>query len=203
MLLFLDTETTGKWLFTKVWDHPDQPNLLQLGMMLCLDDEHATQVASLNEIIRPEPDWVWSAEAEAVHRISRERAMAMGQPLEQVINTAINLLDEANDSGMGGRIIAHNIQFDTNVMMRAIALCGRSPIAYSMLRPFCTMHSLTQRMALPGKWPGQPKWPTLDEAYRFAVPEGEPDPEQRHTAMGDLLMCRDIFLAGRQKGWWS
>lgn len=202
MLLFLDTETTGMWDFNLAWDHPAQPNLLQLAMMLCLEDPDCTQIASLNEIIRPEHYWAWSDEAEAIHHISRDHALAMGQPLDQIIDSAINLLTAADDNGIGGRIIAHNIQFDTNIMMRSIALCQRSPVHFSMLRPFCTMRNLTTRMNLPGKWPGKPKWPTLDEAYHYVVPEAPP-PENRHTAMGDLLMCRDIFVTGRAKGWWS
>jgi DNA polymerase III epsilon subunit-like protein len=202
MLLFIDTETTGKWNFKQAWDHPSQPDLLQLGMMLCLADEECTQISSLNEIIRPEPNWEWSDEAEAIHRISLHRAMTFGKPLEQVINAAINMMCGADEEGMGGRVIAHNIQFDTNVLLRAMALCGRNPVHYSMLHPFCTMRALTNRMNLPSKWPGKPKWPTLDEAFAYVCPEMGTDPEKRHSAMGDLLMCRDIFTEGRKRGWW-
>jgi DNA polymerase III epsilon subunit-like protein len=203
MLLFIDTETTGKWDFKHSWDHLTQPNLLQLGMMLCLNDDDCTQISSLNEIIRPEPDWAWSDEAEAIHRISRDRAHALGRPLEEIINRAINLMSDADEQGMGGRVIAHNIQFDTNILLRAMALCGRNPSHYSMLHPFCTMRALTNRMNLPGKWPGKAKWPTLGEAFAYVCPDAVTDPEHRHSAMGDLLICREIFIEGRRKGWWS
>jgi DNA polymerase III epsilon subunit-like protein len=203
MLLFLDTETTGLWNPNQAWDHPSQPNLVQLAMMLCYDDPDCTQQRTLNVIIRPEPDWEWGAKAEAFHRITRERALALGEPLQTVVERALALMVEADEDGLGGRVIAHNIQFDTNLMMRAIALCDRNPTTYTILHPFCTMRALTTRMALPSRLPGRPKWPTLDEAFAFACPVCATDPEQRHTAMGDLLMCRDIFTTGRQHGWWS
>lgn len=202
MILFLDTETTGKWDFNRPWDHPVQPNLLQLGMLLCQDDPDCTQIRSLNVIVRPGLTWEWSEEAERVHGINRDWAIATGEPLEAVVDQALGMLREADNDGLGGRVVAHNIQFDTNILLRSFAVCDKNPSPYTVLRPFCTMRSLTHRMNLPGKWPGKPKWPTLDEAYAFTL-ERQLPAEGRHSAMGDLLACRDIFSEGRKRGWWS
>lgn len=46
-----------------------------------------------SHLIRPIPDWTdWSAEAEAVHRITREHLLAEGQPVEKVARRMVEVL---------------------------------------------------------------------------------------------------------------
>jgi DNA polymerase-3 subunit epsilon len=54
-------------------------------------------------------------------------------------------------------------------------------------------------MKLPGRYPGKYKWPNLAEAHRFCLGR---DFDDAHSAMGDVLACRDIYIHGRTEGWW-
>jgi DNA polymerase III subunit epsilon len=208
MLLFLDTETTGKWDFSHAWDWPSQPHIVQLAAYLARDDEECTHIESMNTLIRPE-GWSSFPEALAVHGITDERAAVMGIPLREAMTRFASLCKSADEPPNTGRVIAHNIQFDTHLILASFARCGMDQQIreWGILRPFCTMRALTSRMNLPGRYPGKPKWPTLDEAYRYmfpgATPIGEMTDHSRHSAMGDLLATRNIFTEGRKRGWWK
>jgi DNA polymerase-3 subunit epsilon len=200
MLLFIDTETTGKVDFKQPWDHPSQPHLVQLGALLLRGN--GTQERELNCIIRP-TGYTIPPEATAIHGITTERALAFGVPLDHAMAKLQGMIIDADDTGTGnGKIIAHNLQFDTHIVLAALALCSIPLAPFGLLRPFCTMRALTDRMKLPGNF-SKYKWPTLDEAWHFMHPDAPPPPpESRHTAMGDVLMCRDIYFAGLERGWW-
>lgn len=200
MLLFLDTETTDKMDFNLPVEHPSQPRLVQIAAQLVDPTTHEV-VSTLNSIIRPD-GWRSSEGAQRVHRITHEYALAFGIPLADVLAQMWELIARANQLGQG-RLIAHNIQFDNRMMLREAAATGSDVTALAQLRPFCTMRSLTLRMKLKGRWPGKYKWPTLDEAFRYCFPQKEIDAETRHSAMTDLLACKDVFMYGRKEGWWQ
>jgi DNA polymerase-3 subunit epsilon len=208
MMLFIDTETTGKIEFKLPLTHPSQPRLVQLAAYLAEDSpdtgERCRHVASINEIVRPD-GWTIPAEAERVHGISTERARSLGLPLDEVMARLAALVSRADASMLDGRFIAHNVAFDMRVLLSEYARIGREDLAMNLnsLRPFCTMQSLTARMRLPSKWGGRNsyKWPTLDEAYRFCFAREIVDRET-HSAMVDLMACRDIFNHGREQEWW-
>src|SRR6185295_11578100 len=106
-----------------------------------------------------------------------------------VLRRFYELVAQADGDGLGvhGTLVAHNLPFDNRMLLRASASAGVDPSPLSLLRPFCTMRALTPRMRLPGRHPGQYKWPSLDEAHRFCFPHAERDTAARHSAMGDLL----------------
>lgn len=208
MMLFIDTETTGKLDFKLGLTHPAQPRLVQLAAYLAEDcpetGERCRHVASINEIISPD-GWTVPPDAERVHGISTERARALGKPLDEVMSRLAVLVAQADASMLDGRFIAHNVAFDMRVLLSEYARLGREDLALNLnsLRPFCTMQSLTARMRLPSKWANGRsfKWPTLDEAYRFCFGREITD-RDTHSAMVDLLACRDIFEHGRERQWW-
>jgi DNA polymerase-3 subunit epsilon len=197
-LLFIDCETTGLPNYSLPVDHPSQPRIVQLAAVLHDDDDDGVGfVASLNAIIRPD-GWTVPAAATAVHRITTERAYAIGEPLHDVLLSLLSLIERADP----GRLIAHNFNFDHRMLLREASADNMPELTstVSLLSPFCTMLSLTDRMKLPGRY-GKHKWPSLAEAYQyvFAQPSDEPG---RHSAMGDVLSCRDIFFEGRRREWW-
>lgn len=209
MMLFIDTETTGKYDFKLPLDHPSQPHLVQLAAYLAEDDtdtgDRCRHVASLNEIVRPELYRSIEPGAEAVHGISLERATALGKPVHEVLDQLMRLVEHADRSMLDGRFIAHNTAFDLRILMSTLTRAGREhdAITLNTLKPFCTMQSLTTRMRLPNKWNNGRsfKWPTLDEAYAFCF--GRPiSDREKHSAMVDLLACKDIFEHGRAQEWW-
>lgn len=220
MLLFIDTETSGLPDFTLPVDHPSQPHIVQLaawlgdftiefendgpprsdGIQFTLPKQVLCHHSSLNAIIRP-TDWTIHPAAERVHGITLERARAVGEDLSDVLRRMYELVALADDDGLGvhGTLIAHNLPFDHRMIMRDCATVGVDPTPLSHLRPFCTMRALTPRMRLPGHFPGKYKWPNLAEAHRYCLGR---DFDDAHSAMGDVLACRDIYVHGRGEGWW-
>lgn len=204
MLLFVDTETTGKLDFKLSLLHPSQPRLVQLAAWLgrWSEEKQAVEhVESMNEIVQPD-GWTIPDDAAAIHGITTERARTFGKPLHEVLDRFCSLVEGADEFMSAGCFIAHNTAFDTRVMLGELARNGRDPALLNMLRPFCTMQSLTTRMKLPGKFRGTFKWPTLDEAYEFCF-QKPIDNREKHEAMVDLLACKDIWEHGRREGWWQ
>jgi DNA polymerase III epsilon subunit-like protein len=205
MILLVDTETSGLPDASLPITHPSQPRVVQLAAYLAADEADGTlrHVSSLNAVIRPN-GWEVGASALRVHGITTEYALAFGEPLSDVVARLIDLLTRADELSGAGRLVAHNATFDTRMLLAELQHCGADVTLLGALRPFCTMRALTTRMKLPGRHPGQYKWPNLDEAYRFTFGADVPtETGARHTAMTDLLACRDIFIRGRANGWWT
>ncbi len=211
MLLFLDTETTGLPDFNLPITHPSQPHIVQIAAWLgeppvgrdyapMLECRH---VASLNAVIRPS-GWEVGAHAERIHGISTRYALAFGEDLAHTLRRFFEMVKLADDkeNGCSGTLIAHNLPFDHRMLTADAARAGLDATPLGLLKPFCTMRALTPRMRLPGKWPGKYKWPNLTEAHRFCFPDTA-DFDNKHTAMGDLLACKDIYLHGLTEGWWT
>lgn len=199
MILVIDTETSGLLNSSLSLSHPSQPHIVQLAAWLGDFDRggDCLCIFSFNAIIRPD-GWTISSGAEAVHGISQERAKAVGEPLAEVLHHFYDIVSKAATESTT-QLVAHNLRFDHQMLLRDSA--GFDSSTLGLLQPFCTMIALTPRMRLPGRYPGKYKWPKLEEAHQFCF--GTPSPSaDRHTAMGDVLVCRDIFLHGRREGWW-
>lgn len=194
MLLFLDTETTGLWHWKEPPDHPDQPHLVQLAALLCEQD--GRRVREMNRTIIPY-GWTIPHSATRIHRITTQQAAAFGNPLRDVLSEFAEEMYERLVP-TNGTIIGHNVEFDLNVLRKAFkdAFMQEPFIPLTSLKSFCTMKTLAERMNLPGH-----KWPSLREAWHYTYPD-RPPLEYRHSAMGDVLACHDIYLAGRDRGWW-
>ena len=210
-LLFLDTETSGLPDFKLPPDHPSQPHIVSLAAWLGEwndETQSVTHTASLNSTIKPE-GWHIEPEAQRIHGITEDYALAFGEELPIVLNRFLTLCTHASKDAPPGAslLIAHNTQFDHRMILRdcAFAEIDFTPVGY--LRPFCTMRALTPRMKLPHKPGGRTgnyKWPKLDEAYGFMFSGATVPGERanRHDAMEDLLACKDIFEEGKRREWW-
>ncbi|MBW3637026.1 MAG: 3'-5' exonuclease, partial [Armatimonadetes bacterium] len=83
MLLFFDTETTGKADFKAPFSAPHQPKLVQLGAMLCAED--GGKVAQLEFLVRPD-GWEIPDEAANVHGFTTDHCLQYGFALKTVLN---------------------------------------------------------------------------------------------------------------------
>lgn len=204
MLLFIDTETTGKWDFRHDSDWPHQPRMVQLACYLTDDDG---QFEAANQWVVKPDGWTIEPSAQALHHLSMDYCWSFGHHIRDVMLDLNKMLQRTDADGFAqGRIIAHNMRFDTNIILREMRLTNTPPEPFGMLRPFCTMLALTPLIKLPSRRTGasadEYKWPTLQEAWQFCFPDRGYDTQKAHTAMGDVLTCHQIFMHGRKQGWW-
>lgn len=202
--LFIDTETSGLPDFKLPIDHPSQPHLVSIAAWhgeWSDESQSITHIASLNAVIRPD-GWTSHPRALAVHGITDEYARAFGEPLSDVLTRLLTLITATDDGLNGGQLIAHNHSFDHRMILRSFAETRQDSSPLGLLRPFCTMRALTDRMKLRSSYGTGYKWPRLDEAYEYVFGRPVPGRENGHEAMVDLLGCKDIFEEGKRREWW-
>lgn len=178
MILYFDTETTGKADLRAPLDAPHQPHIVQLAAILCEND--GKEVQSINLIIKP-GNWVIPAEATAIHGISHELAMRVGVSAKAALST-LEWLCKATDL-----FVAHNIDFDNFVCSSEFLRCFNDDLSISHEALFCTMRAMTHICNVPG--PYGPKWPKLIEAYRHCF---QKDFDGAHDALADVRACKEI-----------
>lgn len=189
MILFYDTETTGLPLWREPSEHPDQPHIVQLAALLCLD---GVEIASLNAIVRPD-GWTIPAETTAIHGISQERALVEGISEHQALAIFMCMVQFAE------RRVAHNESFDARIIRIALHRYRFSqaeeweagPPAYCTMRASQDLCKLapTAAMAASGRLWNKP--PKLGEAYQHFFGE---DLSGAHDALVDVVACKRIYL---------
>lgn len=186
--LIFDTETTGMVQFRQPPEHPSQPDLIQLGMLLVdLEDwkpraRHSLLV-QLREGARIEP-----AAFEA-HGLSEADCARYGVPA----SVACSLFNQA--CLQADVIVAHNLSFDVSIMKTALFRLGSKPHRFDGRQLICTKEASTDVLKLPGNY-GY-KWPTLAEAYRHYTGL---EIEGAHDALVDTEACLEVFRGLVQEG---
>jgi len=180
--LIFDTETTGMVKWDLPPEHPSQPDLIQLGMLLVetgswrLRARHSVLVR-LAEGVSIEPG------AREAHGISEEDCARFGvAPI--VACSLFNQLCLQADL-----IVAHNMSFDRSVMLTALYRLGDKPDRMQGKRLVCTKEASTDVLKLPGRY-GSYKWPTLAEAYQYYAGE---ELTGAHDARVDTEACLTVF----------
>jgi DNA polymerase-3 subunit epsilon len=186
LALFFDTETTGLFDDRVPVDHPNQPHIVQLAAQLCSDD--GAPISGFSFIIDNGTEI--PERAAAVHGITRERAAAVGVPLDFAISAFQHLYRRADI------VVAHNIKFDRFIIEIAIArVHGKiMPLRKPL---FCTMEVAapivnlppTDRMKAAGF--NKPKPPKLAECVEHFFGE---ELAGAHDAMVDLTACRRVYF---------
>lgn len=179
--LVFDTETTGKYDFYRDHSHPRQPNIVELAGV-AIDDDTFEEIDCVSSIILPDG---WTIDNSEIHGITHEHACAAGIPLKSAL-TMFNFFIQSHRPDI---LIAHNLQFDANVMVTGYFRAGVDPtVLRDVPRRFCTKVRSTDILKLPGRrgW----KWPKLEEAYQFFC--GEPMPNA-HRALDDARACVKVY----------
>ena len=111
LVLIFDTETTGLIRGKKInMDSLDMyPHIIQLAYEL-YDSNHCTTVESYNQYIRIDDSVEIEAGALNVHGISREILQEKGIPITEALKSFYNAYKRAK------RVVAHNIEFDKNMI---------------------------------------------------------------------------------------
>lgn len=179
MLLFFDTETTGKADFKSHPSAEHQPKLVQLAAILCDDD--GVEHGCFSCIVKPD-GYEIPIEATSIHGISTEHAIKCGVHRHQAVALFGAMLSIPYVT-----TVAHNHSFDELVMLSEFHRCG---IAQTFERTFCTMNAMTSICQLPGKY-GDYKWPKLQEAHLHAFGCGF---DGAHSALEDCRAAMRVFF---------
>lgn len=185
--LFFDTETTGKADFWLPPDDPCQPRLVQLGAQLY---EGRQVIAEVNVLVKPE-GFTIPADATRIHGITTEMALKHGIP----VRTALSLLHHL--ALAAEECVAFNIEYDALVLRGEFLRAGRQaqkPLACGLDTRVlhCAMKAATEICQLPGKRPGEYKWPKLIEAHRHICGA---DFDKAHDALADVRATVRVWFA--------
>lgn len=159
--------------------------LLQLACIL--KDANFRDVASVSLLVKP-VDFEIDPEAEKVHGISREKAMACGLPVEVIIGIFCGLAMKCKT------FVGHNLDFDMGVVEGEMRRLGWPSINRER---FCTQAAMTSVVKIPPtekmKRAGRHgyKSPKLIEAYQHAFGESF---DGAHDAMADCRATAKLFM---------
>jgi len=178
VILFFDTETTGKTDFKLPATHPSQPSIVQLGAQLY--DNNLRLCHEINLLVKPEFKEI-EQQAADIHGIQHSYASDHGVSLLFALSCFLELQSKCKTR------VAHNLAFDS---MLIEAACSRLGLKESLPHSgFCTMQAMTPVMRLPGNY-GKYKWPKLSEAYEFCTGQTL---EGAHDALADVRACKEIY----------
>ena len=187
-VIFFDTETTGlpkSWKKDALTAPDNWPDLVSIAWWIF---ESRELVKKEYHIIRPD-GWTISDGSIEKHGITQESALAHGDPLADVL--AIFQEDLAG----AGHVIAHNMNFDKNVLFNAYQWrLDQDPTHFwHVAAEFCSMKKSTAELRIPSKF-GRPgdlwKWPGLDELYSATF--GRAPPADAHNADRDVDVLQQI-----------
>jgi len=187
--LLFDTETTGLPAFRNadVFQHVKfWPDIVSICWRVY---DGMTLVKAEYHIIRPD-DWLIPAESVKFHGITQERAQKEGKPLIHVLE------DLKQDLLTMNLVVAHNLEFDKNVLFHAYywRLNDDPRVFWPSRAEFCSLQKSKWEMKLPGKYPKSTdpyKMPSLDELYTDTF--NEPAPENAHSADRDVSVLAAIM----------
>lgn len=187
MYLFFDTETNGKALNfnAPVSNLNNWPRVTQLGWQLYDKDGNLTSEQSY--LIKPD-GWVVPKEQFFIdNNMSTERCEEFGIPLSEAVEHFVKDLEQSE------YLIAHNMQFDINVIGAEFLRLNVSPSKEP--KKFCTMKETTNFCKIPG-FKGY-KWPTLTELHTKIFGEGF---HGAHDALDDVKACAKSFFELKKNG---
>lgn len=180
MVLFIDTETTGKPKNNKASlnDFDNWPRIVQVSWSLYKNNGLLLENKSF--IIKP-VDFIIPEESTQIHNISNIRATREGS----LISHALSELEK--DIDMCEIVVAHNIDFDQKVIDSESIRLGRYPIVENKSL-LCTMVGATEYCAISNA--NGYKWPTLQELHLKLFGENF---EDAHNAQTDVQVCAKCF----------
>jgi DNA polymerase III epsilon subunit-like protein len=188
--LFFDTETTGLPIDRKVpalQNEINWPQLVSLSWSVWKDKE---LVKKESHIIRPQ-GWHIPESVIAIHGITNEIAHTNGSPLAEVLEY---IKKDIVDSDV---IVAHNMEFDKNVLFHAYAWhLKKDPRKFWKAKEFCSQTMAKGELKLPWAYarPSDPyKMPGLDEL--FVATFNEPAPLKAHSSDRDVEVLEKIYWA--------
>lgn len=194
--LFFDTETAGlppKGMDNVPVTNPDfWPRLVQLAWILT--DKEGKVLNRKSKIIYPNGFSI-PASATAIHHITTEHAMQVGEPLRDVLGEFMKDLLQAE------KVVGHSVKFDQHIVGAELYSMDMDYKALIDKSSICTMtsKSIIDYCALPNPNEGYNdyKWPRLPELYRILFNR---EFENAHDALADITATKDCFFELKRRG---
>lgn len=215
-ILIFDTETADKAKNFKKnaeEDFYNYPYLIQLSAILvdydiwykhfCKNKTNALNkaiVAEINEYIHPSRaaahglparEISITSEAQDVHKICFETLIKEGIHILDALEHFQQLLSKADV------IVAHNINFDRNVLVSEAFRIGYELRYKKNAVKFCSMLNTIDVLKLPGKWNNSFKWPSLAELYNYCF---KTTFNGAHNSYQDVLATAKCVLYLQKEG---
>lgn len=181
-IVLFDTETTGlpKTRLPATRGPNNWPHMVSIAWIV-MEDE--IMIKERYAVIKPK--WTIPADSIAIHGVTQEIANEKGEEIDKVIK---EFLDESPDL-----MIAHNMNFDFNVLINAIL--WDVGINYPKVpKQFCTMESMKGVCKLPSQYRGGYKPPKLSELYEFVFNK-KPAAGQLHNSLYDTQILKEIVYS--------
>jgi len=183
-ILFIDLETTG--LPTSHHIDPIEthhwPYIVEISWLLT-DYDSDKVLKDYHEIIKPE-GYEIPEDSTKIHQITQQKAIEYGLEIKIVLD---ELIGDLKNSTI---LVAHNLDFDANVLRAAFYRLGYDIDVIDRLQEFCTMQNFTDYCAIPHKDGYGYKWPTLDQLHQKVL--GSPM-IKKHSALADVYATKLCF----------
>jgi hypothetical protein len=184
-LLIFDTETTGlpKTREPAIKGSDNWPHLVSIAWTV-IDSDKNYECCALSESYIVKPQWTIPADSTAIHGITQAKAEAEGIPLSTIISKFLAIEHDI--------MIAHNMNFDYNVLVNAIVWDLKINILPDFKPKFCSMEAMKNIMQIPYANGRGYKPPKLTELYTYVV--NKPfDSGKTHSAQYDTWLLADII----------
>ena len=184
-LLIFDTETTGLPKSREPASKgPDNwPHLVSIAWTV-IDTTNYSTITSESYIVKPQ--WIIPEDSIKIHGITQARAEAEGIPLSVII--------EKFSSVEHDKMVAHNMNFDYNVLVNAILWDLKIRVLPDFKPKFCTMEAMKNIMNLQYANGRGIKPPKLTELYTYVVKKPF-DSSMTHSAQYDTMLLVEIIKA--------
>jgi len=173
--LIFDTETTGLPKTVYNWKNSEDFDTARLVSISWIIDNPYKQVY---HIIQPE-NFRITKESIDIHGITEERAKTFGISFNDMIKEFYDDLKNVN------KLVAHNIEFDFNIMLNELNIRNMNHIITEFLKKdlYCTKQQAKIKLNLE-------KSPRLSELYTLLF---EKPIINAHDAMYDTLHCYQCY----------
>jgi DNA polymerase III epsilon subunit-like protein len=187
MYLVIDCETTGlpKDRNAPIRDVDNWPRVIQLAWALY--DETQKAAETVVRLIRPE-GFVIPGDVQHIHNISTELALSEGKDIAETLHA---LASAAADAKV---LIAHNLDFDVNVISAEYLRLGLEP-PFGGKKRICTMLQSVEFCKIEGN--RGYKWPKLSQLHQKLFGS---DFSEAHDAGADVAACARCFFALKDRG---
>ena len=186
-VIVFDTETTGlpKWVGSKYGSRKKvYPQVIQLGWLVY--DFSAEKLVKSRDVIIKLPDGARiPPESTKIHKITNEMMDTTGVSLSDAF---YEFNDDLQNCDV---VIAHNLEFDKNVMMQEYERNGYVNVFDVMKKheEYCTMLNTIDFCAIKkmGRYGLYNKWPKLEELHTKQF--GDCPKGNLHDALNDVIVC--------------